>query len=90
MIKAYEKFEFVRPSIMVIIRIINYHIIIHPPSKLGVYQYEAKKLRALTIGKCFLGQNQTKKTDKIEVHVSPSTLVIFLNLPDVQSNGRWL
>ena len=60
------------------------------PVKLGCLPIWSKKLRALTIGKCFLGQNQTKKTDKIEVHVSPSTLVIFLNLPAVQSNGRWL
>ena len=64
---------------------INYNIIIHRLSHLGVYQYEGG-MRALQRDKYVLGWSQTKKNDKMLVHISPSALV-FKILPTKFLNG---
>ena len=61
---------------MVLLHGIYDNIKITDPSYSGVYQDEAKT-RALQ-SDIFLGRNQTKKTDKMVVHVSPSTMGIYL------------
>ena len=78
-----------RPDKIMLLHGKNDNIIIPMLSYLGVYQYEAKKWEIYKDIILFLGWNQTKKTDKKVVHVSPTSLVIKKN-PTAQLNGCWV
>ena len=46
-------------------------------SYLGMYQNEAEKCDLRKVMNIYFGRNQTKKSDKLVVHVSPSTSVFL-------------
>ena len=57
-------------------------------SYLGMYQDKEKKLELYKGTNIYIGLEPNKKTDKMVVYVSPSTLEFSLNIHTEESNGH--